>query len=87
MGVSLAYARVGAFRTTLALGATLTLRTALRHAPCPSRKLYFDVLPCLYIYPCFIFFNAHYQSLTKLKNFLPCLNCTCFILIFKYLKD
>ncbi|MCS7029288.1 MAG: hypothetical protein NZ519_11050 [Bacteroidia bacterium] len=39
MGVPLADARVGAFRTTLRFGASLTLRTAYRHAPCPSRNL------------------------------------------------
>ncbi|MCS7075731.1 MAG: hypothetical protein NZ455_03435 [Bacteroidia bacterium] len=69
MGVSLAALGSGYSALRVRFGATLTLRTALRHAAYPSRKLYFDILLCFYTYCCFTLFNIDYQLLTRLKFF------------------
>ncbi|MCS7078044.1 MAG: hypothetical protein NZ455_15135 [Bacteroidia bacterium] len=48
------------------------LQVVLRTAHTLSAHLtqqYFAVLPCLYICVCFILFNIHYQSFTRLKFF------------------
>ncbi|MCS7077459.1 MAG: hypothetical protein NZ455_12155 [Bacteroidia bacterium] len=65
--MSLAALGSGYFALRVRFGATLTLRTALRHASYPSRKPHCDVLSCFHAYSCFTLFSVHYQTLISIR--------------------
>ncbi|MCS7077984.1 MAG: hypothetical protein NZ455_14830 [Bacteroidia bacterium] len=69
MGVPLANARVGAFRTTLRFGTSLRYALPLRACfmPLTHLTLDFEVLPCFYTCVCFTLFDTYFQLFTKLN--------------------
>ncbi|MCS7076148.1 MAG: hypothetical protein NZ455_05545 [Bacteroidia bacterium] len=69
MGVSLAHARVGAFRTARALRCCANASHCLTACfmPLTHLTLDFEVLPCFYTCVCFTLFDTYFQLFTRLN--------------------
>ncbi|MCS7075515.1 MAG: hypothetical protein NZ455_02340 [Bacteroidia bacterium] len=67
MGVPLANARVGAFRTPLSLRCYADAPHCLTACSMHLTQLHFDVLPGFYASFCFALFDIYFQILTRLN--------------------
>ncbi|MCS7076162.1 MAG: hypothetical protein NZ455_05615 [Bacteroidia bacterium] len=89
MGVSLAIARVGLFRTTRSLRCCAIALHCLTACSIALTQQPFDVLHDFYTYLCYTLFNSDYRILIRLKFFTLfelCLFLSCFVFIFKYVQ-